>query len=142
MNVDRLLRVRDGIEAEPERLEMFEDFVTPRFNDQGALVGCDLCIAARAALDAGFIELRSTPRPGLPGTFYDVTSAGTAHATFMLQLGAAALELDDVKADRLFFVDEWPKGYASSYLQSKHRTARAAITVRRIARFIDTEGQE
>ena len=141
MDVDRLLRVRDGIEAEPSRLEMIDDFVAPRFSGNGAFIGCDLCIAARAALDAGFIALRGTPRPNAPGTFYDVTLPGKEQA-FLLELGSMALDLDPRQADRLFFVDEWPVNLRSSFLHATSATARAAITTRRIARFIESEGRE
>lgn len=141
MNVDRLLRVRDEIEADPESLEMIDDFVTPRFNGHGAFVGCNLCIAARAAIDAGMISLRDTPRPGAPGTFYDVKVPGSEQV-FLLQLGAMALELDPRQADRLFFVDDWPRNFRESFSKAPSAKARAVVTTRRIGRFIDSEGME
>lgn len=141
MNIDRMLRVRDVVLAEPDRLELLDDFVAPRF-DADRFVGVGLCIAARAALDAGFIELRDTPRPGAPRTYYDVTPAGLERAQFMRELGAAALDLSDAQARRLFYVDEWPSRMASAFLQSKQAPARASVTARRIDHFMRTEGAE
>lgn len=142
MNIDRMLRVRDVVLAEPDRLELLEDFVTPRFDAEDRFCGHGLCIAARAAIDAGFIELRDTPRPGAPRTYYDVTEEGAKHAGFLRELGGAALSISDPQARRLFYVTEWPARLSSAFLQSKQAPARASVAARRIDHFMRTEGAE
>lgn len=139
MNVDRLVVVRDQILAEPDRLDM-DDYVSPRYDQQKEFCGTALCIAARAALDAGYARLRTTPRPGTPATFYDVTLDGTGQGADMQVLGAAALWLTDKQAGRLFYLERWPNAYWHPFMLAKAAPERARICARRIDHFLKTEG--
>jgi hypothetical protein len=136
-----MLRVREQVIAEPARLELIEDYVTPQF-DGDRFTGSLLCIGARAAIDAGFIALRDTPRPGAPRTFYDVTELGHTQGSFIAELAAAALAIDESGARRLLNVESWPKPYVGSFLRASSALARATVTANRIDHFIRTEGRE
>lgn len=141
MNVDRLIRVRDDITAEPSQFEML-DYVTAQYDERKEFCGTALCVAARAALDAGFIALRNTPRPGAPSTFYDVTDVGSPYGSTMHTLGAAALALTLTQAGRLFYLDSWPNDFWKPFMRAKTPLERASIAAKRIDRFIYTDGRE
>lgn len=139
LNTERLIRVRDLISATPALLNMAEDFVNGVFDDAGALVGHSFCISGLAALDAGWITLRSTPRVGTARVLYDVMPVAERpyRDDGALNLFRAAIGAD---ADRLMFVANWPTGFAKQF-EATAGQARATVAARRIDVFISTGGR-
>lgn len=143
LSVDRLIRVRDQFVSAPDRLEM-DDFVNPVYDERQELCGTTVCIGGAGALDAGFITLRSTPRPGTERVMYDVTPTGEQHKgdSGTWEMFMAALGLSHDQANRLFFLSGWPKGFRSQFVNAKDAASRARVTARRIDQFIATGGRE
>jgi hypothetical protein len=149
MNIDRLNAVKARILAEPEQFDM-GDFVSTKYDERGEPCGTACCIGGHAAVEAGYITLRSTPRPGLPSVMYDMTPAGVLAASGLHYASGAngfgayaeALDLLPSEANRLFFVENWPKSLRASFEQATSTAARATIAGRRIDHFMRTEGRE
>lgn len=59
---------------------------------------------------------------------------------------AQALDLDDEyegsDADRLFYLEDWPKAFRTDYKKASSAKARAAVAAKRIEHFIKTNGDE
>lgn len=142
MNVDRLLRVRDGFLAAPTLLEM-EDFASPIYAG-GEICGTAMCIGGAGALDAGFLTLRLTPREGTERVMYDITPDGRLHfgQHGVLDMFRAAYRINSVQSDRLFYTSSWPKGFQTQFLSAKDAASRARVAGRRIDQFISTRGRE
>lgn len=138
MNVERLHRVKMQILAEPDRFDM-EDYATPiLFGDEVCGTAC--CIGGFAALDAGFIRLRTSPREGY-ATYYDVTSQAPP-SNGSRDVFDAALNLSPSEADRLFLTSHWPGKFFTAYAMAKTHTEQAEIAANRIDHFIRTRGRE
>ena len=141
MNIDRLLRVKQRIVAEPDGFDM-DEYVSS--------CGTACCIGGHAAIDAGLITLRTTPRADMPGLSYELTPTGALSVGGMVfgsgvngvGVFADALDLLPSEANRLFFTANWPKGFRLPFDQAKTPAARAAIAARRIDHFLATEGRE
>ena len=143
INVDRLIRVRDQFVDAPESLAM-DDYITGVYNESNELCGTASCIGGAAALDAGFIVLRQTPRAGTMALLYDVTPEGKRirEDSAKLDVFNVALGLDQRQSDRLFFVTNWPAGHRKEFESAKTPAARARVTARRIDQFLATGGRE
>lgn len=137
MNIDRLLRVKERILAEPAAFQM-DGYVSA--------CGTACCIGGHAAIDAGFI----TPSATTSRLGYDLTPAG-AQVVGGLAYGSGrdgfgvfsdALGLSPSAANRLFFVANWPKGFREPFERAAGAAARATIASKRIDHFIRTEGRE
>lgn len=141
INVDRLIRVRDLVAASPELLNLSEDFVNGVRDASGALIGHSFCIGGLAALDAGAITLRSTPRPGTAAVLYDVLPIAERQyrEDGALDMFRAFVGGD---ADRLMFVANWPKGFQKQLDACSTAEQRAKVTARRIDFFISNGGRE
>lgn len=145
LNVERLIRVRDLVVSQPELLNLEGDFVNGIVSEAGELTGHSLCIAGLAALDAGFITLRSTPRPNAPKVFYDVLPIAQARYfeegplnMFRAAIGAG---VDSFTGDRLMLVPNWPPGFQKQLAAAATPDARAKVTARRIDQFISSGGR-
>lgn len=134
-NIERLLRIRDQVLAEPAVFDMTDYVIVSD-------CGTTLCFGARAALDAGFITLRETPRPGARCTFYEITPSGALHGSEMRDLAMAALSINEKQAKRLFHLEHWPSAFWTPFLRAKTTQDRATIAAKRIEHFIRTEGAE
>ena len=149
MNIDRLLRVKARILAEPVEFEM-DHYVSTRRDTSGEVCGTACCIGGHAAVDAGFITLRTAPLPGFSSLGYELTPAGAKVVGGMafgsgvdgFGVFADALDLSPSEANRLFFVANWPKGFRVPFEQATGATARANIAGKRIDHFMRTEGRE
>lgn len=136
MNVARLQRIRDHVAATPDVFDM-DDWV--------GRCGTVCCFGGHAALDAGYIVVRTSPRPDTFAVYYDITAAGLASAPHVTWFNtdpmfAAALELSKAQADRLFYIDGWPKDFRELFQKAETAAARATIAAKRIDRFIGSGG--
>jgi hypothetical protein len=122
MNVDLLLRVKAHILAEPRRFDM-DDWVR---KSKAAPCGTVACIAGWAGL---------LNNPQIEKT-YDVTSID------FFQPRHNGLQLTEDESDRLFYEGEWPEPFCSEYYDAESSSERAAVAVRRIDHFIETNGRE
>lgn len=126
MNVKLLRRIKKHILEEPKRLEMGvfcehgepgEYLISDGIETEFAKCGTAACIAGWASILSGNDQEH-------PETF-----------------ATRVLELKFGQAARLFYVDKWPKKFATPYENAKNKTQQAKVASARIDHFIATKGK-
>lgn len=126
MNVELLREVQKVILEEPKRFDMrtFAYRMDPK-EERSPQCGTIGCIAGWAVILTHKIPRK--PNAQMP-------NIGRPH-------GAEALDLTDVEALRLFYVEEWPDKFSVAYKADGSKKS-AKVAVARINHFIKTKGME
>lgn len=128
-----LRRVKKHILEEPRRLDMSDWVETSKVSPCGTTA----CIAGWTLL----LKLPPKERRAVlvePDAYVkrDMLTAG--ERAMFLEHAENALELDRCQSMRLFYDDNWPKGFDRAFDKACSRKARAQVTADRIEHFIKT----